>query len=438
MTSYTQTLNYLYTQLPMFTRVGEAAYKPNLDNTLKLLEALNNPHLKLKFIHVAGTNGKGSTSNMLAAILQRAGYKTGLYTSPHLLDFRERIRVNGSMISKAFVVKFVAQNKALFLEIKPSFFEMTVALCFVYFAQQKTDIAIIETGLGGRLDSTNVIVPLLSIITNIGLDHTNLLGNTLQEIALEKAGIIKEKIPIVIGETDAITKKVFTAKAKACNSELVFADKRMKIEVLSKNDTSIKIKVLERNKVWLEKVSLSLVGNYQLKNVATVLQSIRFLQMHFAIAAKDIQYGLGHIQALTGFAGRWQVVQKNPMVILDTGHNAHGLRQSIKQLVERKAKKIHIVFGVVRDKKLDDILPLIPLDAHYYLCAPQLPRVLPVEELEQVFSKHNFEFTACESVEDAYKYAHKRCKKNEIIFVGGSTFVVAEVLTFLVKNKKIP
>ncbi|MCX6188194.1 MAG: bifunctional folylpolyglutamate synthase/dihydrofolate synthase [Bacteroidetes bacterium] len=438
MTSYTQTLNYLYTQLPMFTRVGEAAYKPNLDNTLKLLEALNNPHLKLKFIHVAGTNGKGSTSNMLAAILQRAGYKTGLYTSPHLLDFRERIRVNGSMISKAFVVKFVAHNKALFLEIKPSFFEMTVALCFVYFAQQKTDIAIIETGLGGRLDSTNVIVPLLSIITNIGLDHTNLLGNTLQEIALEKAGIIKEKIPIVIGETDAITKKVFTAKAKACNSELVFADKRMKIEVLSKNDTSIKIKVLERNKVWLEKVSLSLVGNYQLKNVATVLQSIRFLQMHFAIAAKDIQYGLGHIQALTGFAGRWQVVQKNPMVILDTGHNAHGLRQSIKQLVERKAKKIHIVFGVVRDKKLDDILPLLPLDAHYYLCAPQLPRVLPVEELEQVFSKHNFEFTACESVEDAYKYAHKRCKKNEIIFVGGSTFVVAEVLTFLVKNKKIP
>lgn len=438
MTSYTQTLNYLYTQLPMFTRVGEAAYKPNLDNTIKLLEALNNPHLQLKFIHVAGTNGKGSTSNMLAAVLQRAGYKTGLYTSPHLLDFRERIRVNGSMISKAFVVKFVAQNKALFLEIKPSFFEMTVALCFVYFAQQKTDIAIIETGLGGRLDSTNVIVPLLSIITNIGLDHTNLLGNTQQEIALEKAGIIKEKIPIVIGETDAITKKVFTAKAKACNSEIVFADKRMKIEVLSKNDTSIKIKVLERNKVWLEKVSLSLVGNYQLKNVATVLQSIRFLQMHFAIAAKDIQYGLGHIQALTGFAGRWQVVQKNPMVILDTGHNAHGLRQSIKQLVERKAKKIHIVFGVVRDKKLDDILPLIPLDAHYYLCAPQLPRVLPVEELEQVFSKHNFQFTACESVEDAYKYAHKRCKKNEIIFVGGSTFVVAEVLTFLVKNKKIP
>jgi dihydrofolate synthase/folylpolyglutamate synthase len=431
MASYKETLNYLYTQLPMFTRVGEAAYKPNLDNTLRLLQALNNPHHNLKCIHIAGTNGKGSTSNMLAAVLQKSGYKTGLYTSPHLLDFRERIRVDGKMISKKYVVDFVARNKNLFEEIKPSFFEMTIGLCFEYFAKKKIDIAVIETGLGGRLDSTNVITPMLSIITNIGLDHTHLLGNTIPKIAVEKAGIIKAGVPVVIGETDAQTKKIFVAKAKAMKSEIIFADKHIMITELKNNNSSIKIKVFDGDQLWFEKLNVSLAGNYQLKNIVTTLQSIKILRRNLKIKDKDIAGGLGDVQGITGFAGRWQLVRKHPTVILDTGHNAHGLKQSLAQLRENRADKLHLIFGVVRDKKLEDIIPLLPENAHYYLCAPNLPRAMPVEELTAFFIKGGFHYLACPSVTDAYKLALHHAKRKDIVFVGGSTFVVAEVMEYL-------
>ena len=435
MTSYKQTLNYLYTQLPMFTRVGEAAYKPNLDNTLKLLEALNNPHHKLRCIHIAGTNGKGSTSNMLAAVLQKAGYKTGLYTSPHLLDFRERIRVDGVMISKKFVVDFVDRNKTLFKKVQPSFFEMTVALCFEYFVAKKIEIAVIETGLGGRLDSTNVIHPILSIITNIGLDHTHLLGNTISKIASEKAGIIKPGIPVVIGETDTKTKKIFLAKAKEMKAEIVFADSHIKIKELNNNNTAICIGVSEGENLWFKKLKVSLAGNYQLKNITTVLQSIKLLQRSLNVNNKAIEKGLGNVQKITGFAGRWQLIQKHPTVILDTGHNAHGLKQSLAQLEQNRSKKLKIVFGVVKDKKLDDILPLLPEDAHYYLCSPDLPRALPIDELTAAFSKAGFYYLACESVAKAYKFAIRDARRNDIVFVCGSTFVVSEVMEYLKKAK---
>ncbi len=428
MISYQQTLDYLYTQLPMFTRVGEAAYKPNLDNTIKLLEAVGNPHLKLKCVHIAGTNGKGSSSNMLAAVLQSAGYKTGLYTSPHLLDFRERIRIDGVMISKAYVVKFVEQYKPIFTQIQPSFFEMTVALCFDYFAKKKIDVAIIETGLGGRLDSTNVITPLLSIITNIGLDHTHLLGNTIEKIAFEKAGIIKKNIPVVIGETDAKTKKVFIAKAKSEQSKIVFADQKIKVLPLSSNNEFLKLQIFNEENCWFKNLKLSLPGQYQIKNVATVLQSLLWLKNDFKITDKHISTALGNVQKLTGFAGRWQLVSKNPRVILDTGHNAHGLKLSMQQLKEIRKGQLHIVFGAVNDKNLDDVMKLLPKDARYYLCAPKLPRALHVEELKKLFIKQKLNFNVYDSVVTAYKSAHKLGKRKDIIFVGGSTFVVAEVM----------
>lgn len=437
MASYKQTLDYLYTQLPMFTRVGEAAYKPNLENTIRLLNALGNPQESITCIHIAGTNGKGSTSNMLAAILQCAGYKTGLYTSPHLLDFRERIRINGIMIPKEYVVKFVAKHKSLFQEIQPSFFEMTVALCFQYFADSKIEFAVIETGLGGRLDSTNVIHPLISIITNIGLDHTNLLGNTLAEIAVEKAGIIKAKVPVVIGETDTHTKNVFRAKAKEMGSKIIFADQQWKLELIKHAHDAMTVNAFHKNNLVFDALKISLAGNYQLKNITTVLQSIASLPSQLDITEADIRRGLAHVQKFTGFAGRWQVMQKHPLVILDTGHNAHGLQLSLQQLKDAKKDQINMVFGVVQDKKLDDIIPLLPRDAHYFLCAPKLPRALPVQELADLFKSHQFNFSVCKNVVSAYQKAYKKCKKNDILFVGGSTFVVAEALQYLNRKNKI-
>jgi dihydrofolate synthase/folylpolyglutamate synthase len=436
MGSYKETLDYFYQQLPMFTRVGEAAYKPDLNNTLILLEAVGNPHHQLQCIHVAGTNGKGSTSNMLAAILQCAGYKTGLYTSPHLLDFRERIRINGHMIPKKTVVAFADKYKELFQSIKPSFFEMTVALCFDYFAKQKVDVAVIETGLGGRLDSTNVITPLLSIITNIGLDHTNLLGDTVEKIAFEKAGIIKPGIPVVIGETDPKTKAVFLEKAAETQSEIIFADRHIKTHELQHYPEHLILNVKDNSKPWFEKLRVSLAGKYQLKNTASTLQSVKLLRKHFKISDKDIKAGLGSVQKHTGFAGRWQVIQKKPLVIVDTGHNAHGLSQSLKQLKEEGQGTLHFVFGVVRDKKLEDIMPLLPKNAQYYLCAPALPRALPVEELNVFFAARKLIYESYPNVKQAYKAALAVASKKDIVFAGGSTFVVAEILEYLQQRKK--
>jgi len=421
----------------MFTRVGEAAYKPNLDNTYALLHALGDPHLMLKCIHIAGTNGKGSTSNMLAAVLQSAGYKTGLYTSPHLLDFRERIRIDGKMISKKYVSDFVTRNQEIFQEIKPSFFEMTVALCFEYFARKKVDIAVIETGLGGRLDSTNVIHPLISIITNIGLDHTNLLGNSLEAIAMEKAGIIKEKTPVVIGETDPKTKSVFIRKAKEMNSEIYFADQCVTTKLKSQSNNHQTFDVGDGKKTWISSLKVTLAGHYQQHNITTALQSIKLLKPHFNITNKNIINGMGHIQKYTSFAGRWQAIQKNPLVILDTGHNAHGLSQSLTQLKKVNATQTHFIFGVVQDKKLDDILTLLPKNFFYHLCAPQLPRALPASQLKAIFETQQLKHQVYKNVTDAYKSALKSCKRNDVLFVGGSTFVVAEVMEYLKKKKLI-
>jgi len=434
--TYKETIGYLYARLPMFTRIGEAAYKPSLDNTLHLLNALGNPHHELKCIHIAGTNGKGSTANMLAAILQSEGYKTGLYTSPHLLDFRERIRINGKMISKNYVRAFVDRYRSLFDTIQPSFFEMSVALCFEYFAQKKTEIAVIETGLGGRLDSTNVITPYLSIITNIGLDHTHILGNTLGAIAVEKAGIIKSGVPVIIGETQNETKKIFLDKANQEHSEISFADRNIKIKPLSHSDKKLKIEIKANGKLWFDKLNVSLTGEYQVKNIATTLQGVLMIRRNFHINDKAIIRGLGKVQDLTGFAGRWHVVNKFPKVVLDTGHNAHGLKLSMKQLISGNSGRLHIVFGVMKDKKMDNIIPLLPKKALYFLCSPDIPRALPVKELKEIFNEHQLNNQSFTSIRKAYRSALDKANKHDSVFVGGSTFVVAEVLEYLQKNKK--
>jgi dihydrofolate synthase/folylpolyglutamate synthase len=313
---------------------------------------------------------------------------------------------------------------------------MTVALCFEYFSKKNIDIAIIETGLGGRLDSTNVITPILSVITNIGFDHMNILGNTIPKIAAEKAGIIKKNIPVVIGETDPKTKKIFLDKAKAMKSEIVFADKKIKTEEIKNDDSGIKIKVFDGNQLWFDKLKLSLAGHYQLKNVSTVLESVKLLRRNIKIKDEAILEALADIQGITGFSGRWQIAGKHPTIILDTGHNAHGLSQSMAQLENSHAKRLFIVFGVVKDKKLDDIIPLLPEDAFYCLCAPELPRALPVEDLTRVFIDGGFHYIAYKSVVEAYKLALRNAKKNDTIFVGGSTFVVAEVLEYLEKKRE--
>jgi dihydrofolate synthase/folylpolyglutamate synthase len=425
---YEETLSWLYAQLPMFTRIGAAAYKPNLDNTIRLLDSIGNPQRQLSCIHIAGTNGKGSTSNMLAAVLQAAGYKTGLYTSPHLVDFRERIRINGQMIPKEFIVEFTAKHQQLFEEVKPSFFEMTVGLCFAYFAQEKVEIAVIETGLGGRLDSTNVIEPVLSIITNIGYDHMYLLGDTLPKIASEKAGIIKKNIPVVIGESSSETDSVFIDKAESMGSPIVFADRTLSIIEKEMDLQRMIVDVLQENKIWLKDLEVSLCGNYQKKNLATVLQSVLSLKERLTFPEEKLRYGLSHICELTGFAGRWQVMQKQPLAILDTGHNAHGISQTMSQLNSIQHNQLHIVFGVVADKSLDDIIKHLPGDANYYLCSPNLPRALEVSKLAEAFSASGKKYTVYTSVTAAWNAALSCAKKEDIVFAGGSTFVVGEIL----------
>jgi dihydrofolate synthase/folylpolyglutamate synthase len=430
---YEETLSWLYARLPMFTRIGAAAYKPDLNNTIRLLESIGNPHQHLKCIHIAGTNGKGSTSNMLAAALQAAGYKTGLYTSPHLIDFRERIRINGEMITKEFVVEFTERYKAVFDEIQPSFFEMTVALCFDYFSKNNIDIAVIETGLGGRLDSTNVIMPMLSIITNIGYDHMHLLGDTLPAIAAEKAGIIKKNIPVVIGESSAETDAVFIDKAESAGSAIIFADRSVKIIEKDMSLQRMIVDVVADGRVWLSNLEVSLCGSYQKKNLATTLQALSMLE-GISISEEQLRYGLSHICELTGFAGRWQVIHKKPLAIADTGHNAHGLAQAMQQLLSLPHQKLHIVFGVVADKVLDDILKLLPHEAIYYLCAPNLPRALGVYKLAKAFEGSGKTFTVYNSVTEAYHEALSCAKNEDIVFAGGSTFVVGEILAALQKE----
>lgn len=426
--NYQQTLEFLYSKLPMFTRIGASAFKKDLINTIALCEALDNPQTKFKTIHVAGTNGKGSTSHMLASILQAQGYKTGLYTSPHLKDFRERIRINGKMMSKTEVCSFVQKQKQLIEKIEPSFFEVTVAMAFDYFARHKVDIAVIEVGLGGRLDSTNIITPEISVITNISLDHTNMLGNTLAEIAGEKAGIIKNGIPSVIGETQSESKPVFVAKAKEVNSLIVFADQQLNAQDISIKNGKLSLSVYQENNLEYSKLQSDLTGIYQPKNILTVLQSLDVLNQktNLKISKESIYKGLKQVKKFTGLQGRWQTIGKNPLIICDTGHNEAGITEVVKNISLTPYKNLHVVFGMVKDKDISKVLSILPKKAAYYFCKPDLERGLEANELMQQAAAFGLNGNVFNSVTEAKASAISRAEKEDLVFIGGSTFVVAE------------
>mgnify|MGYP003675878555 CR=1 FL=1 len=404
--NYQDTVNWMFQQLPMYQNKGNAAFKKDLTNTINLSKHLNHPEDRFRSIHVGGTNGKGSTSHMLASILHEAGYKVGLYTSPHLKDFRERIRINGKVITEQSVINFIERNKAFLEANQLSFFEMTVGMAFEYFADQEVDIAIIEVGLGGRLDSTNIITPELSVITNIGYDHTQMLGNTLKEIASEKAGIIKHNIPVVIGETHSETETVFKTKAEEKESAIYFSDQLI--------DT-----ILESD----------LKGAYQIHNIKTVLQSVTILKsIGFTISEKNLEKGLLNVATNTGLQGRWQILGAEPKIICDTAHNKEGLTSVMKQLHEESFDHLHIVFGVVNDKDLESIIPLLPKQATYYFCKPNVQRGLDAKVLKKTFEDNGLKGEVYHSVEFALSVAKSNAKVTDLIYVGGSTFVVAEII----------
>jgi len=426
---YQSTLDYLYARLPMFTRIGAAAYKADLNNTIALCSALANPQNNFKTIHIAGTNGKGSVSHFMSSILQEAGYKTGLYTSPHLLDFRERIKINGQMVSKDFVIQFTKKIKPLIEKIEPSFFEVTVAMAFEYFAKQKVDIAVIETGLGGRLDSTNIINPILSIITNISYDHQNLLGNTLQEIAGEKAGIIKEKTPVVIGKTQPEIKAVFDNKAKEKNADIYFADEYYSpLDIKYKNGL-LETEYTDKQKNKIIHLKSALVGKYQEENIITVLKSSEILNSEgFSLTDSIIQNGIENVLKNTGFMGRWQVLQNNPLVVCDIAHNEAGLRVVFEQAQSLKYSTLHIVFGMVKDKDVSKAITLLPKNATYYFCQPALPRALEVNSLYTFAKEDGLQGSAHDTVKKALDAAIAKAIPDDFILITGSAFVVAEAL----------
>ncbi|MEN8225098.1 MAG: folylpolyglutamate synthase/dihydrofolate synthase family protein [Bacteroidota bacterium] len=403
---YRQTLEYMYSQLPMFQRIGPAAYKADLSNTLALCKLLGNPEDNFRSVHIAGTNGKGSVAHMIASVLQEAGYKTGLYTSPHLKDFRERIRINGKMIPEDYVVKFIAAHKAGFADIGLSFFEMTVGMAFDYFRTEKVDIAVIEAGMGGRLDSTNVLNPLLSVITNIGYDHTQFLGETLKKIAGEKAAIIKESIPAIIGETQEETKDVFIRRASEVDTSLLFADQQPDPGLRSE-----------------------LSGEWQARNARTAHVAIRsIIKDGFRITDEHIRAGMDHVIDNTGFSGRWQTLQNNPLAICDVGHNHDGMKEVLHMISKTPYQKLHFVLGLVADKNVDPVLELLPESATYYFCKANIPRAMDACELQNKAIVHGLKGAHYESVMKAYAGALSQADKEDLVFVGGSTFVVGEVL----------
>jgi dihydrofolate synthase / folylpolyglutamate synthase len=426
--TYQECLDFLYQQLPMYQRIGNAAFKKSLDNIIALCDALGQPQKKFKSIHVGGTNGKGSSSHMLAAILQEAGYKTGLYTSPHLKSFTERVRINGQEISEQYLIDFVEKNKGLFEEIQPSFFEMTVALAYSYFAAEKVDVAIIEVGLGGRLDSTNIILPEVSLITNIGYDHQSLLGDTITAIANEKAGIIKPGIPIVISTRQDEAQEVFQQKSNMADAPIYFASDLFKIKVKEGSHQGQWFKVLVKDSLYLDNLELDLAGNYQKFNLPGVLQTLEILKSKkFKITEKAIRSGFAHTIRLTGLKGRWQVLQQQPLTICDTGHNEDGIRQVLQQLESLRPKKVHMVFGAVNDKDIAVILKMLPLHYKYYFCQASIPRALPVQELMVQADAVGLEGESYSTVTEAIQAAKQNAAPDEVIFIGGSTFVVAEV-----------
>ena len=398
---YKRSVEYLFQRLPMYQRSGIAAYKKDIGNIIKACKILNNPEKKTKTIHIAGTNGKGSTAHMLASILQEAGYKTGLYTSPHLKDFRERIKINGEIIDKKYIISFIKKNQLEFEKINMSFFEFTVAMAFNYFTESKVDIAIIETGLGGRLDSTNIINPELSIITNIGLDHTNLLGNTIEKIAFEKAGIIKNNTPIIIGRKQDKTKEIFKSIAKEKNAKLYYNDNPKNIT------TDVK-------------------GDYQNENIGTAIKAIEVLNWN--ISNEQINKGINNIIKNTGLEGRWQKLSENPLTICDVGHNEDGIKNILRQIEKTKFNKLHFIFGSVNDKVLTNVFKLLPKKAKYYFCAAKIDRALQTNILKQRAEEFNLYGDEFSSVNQAYINAKENASKDDLIFIGGSTFIVAEVL----------
>ena len=435
--TYQQTIDYLYAQLPMYSRIGAAAYKEDLHNTIALCNAINNPQTKFKSIHIAGTNGKGSTSHMLAAILQQAGYKTGLYTSPHVKDFRERIKINGEMISHEFIVDFVERTKTVSEQIKPSFFEMTVAMAFDYFEKEQVDIAIIETGLGGRLDSTNIITPILSIITNIGYDHMDILGDTLEKIAAEKAGIIKQNIPIVIGEYLPQTKNVFINKAREVNAPIYFAQDEYvvsninyKMQLLSCN-----VKNVAHNRT--EYFELDLNGLYQAKNICSVLCAEGILmQLGFTIKNTDEKQALKNVKKLTGLYGRWDVISRNPNIVLDVAHNEDGIKQLLHQLtvIHLTANTVHFIIGMVKDKDVTKILSILPKDANYYFCNAHIERAIPHRDLLEKAKVFDLKGESFDDVNMAIDAARQKANANDLIIVCGSIFLIADVDAALFRN----
>jgi dihydrofolate synthase/folylpolyglutamate synthase len=422
-TTYQQAIDYLYENLPIFQRVGAAAYKRDLTNTLQLCEEVGNPQLKFKSIHVAGTNGKGSTSHMLASVLQSSGYKTGLYTSPHLKDFTERIKINGQQIDQDFVVKFVNKIKPSIELIRPSFFEITVVMAFDYFAQQRVDVSVIEVGLGGRLDSTNVITPLVSVITNISFDHKDLLGDTLEKIAYEKAGIIKPGIPVVISERQSEVEQVFIRKASDCKSEIYFAQDTYHVEHGAKG-----LNVTVNKDQFISELELPLKGIYQTKNLGGVLRTIDILrQKDFNISSENLLLGIQKSVTQTGLKGRWQLLGERPLTVCDTGHNFAGVQEVVKQIGLQHYKKVYIVWGMVKDKDPDDIISLLPRNATYYFCQASIPRALDAEQLCEKATRAGLNGQVVRDVNQAIQKAKENAGPDDFIFIGGSTFVVAEI-----------
>ena len=419
--NYCETLDFLFSQLPAYHRLGKAAYRNDLKNTLLLDNYFNNPHQKFQTIHVAGTNGKGSVSHMIASILQEAGYKTGLYTSPHLKDFRERIKIGGIMIPESKVVSFVEENKEILESVKPSFFEMTVAMAFNFFAERKVDVAVIEVGLGGRLDSTNIINPVLSVITNIGHDHMDLLGDTLEKVAAEKAGIIKENIPVVISETQIETKSIFMERAAVHDSEIIFADSAWKCELYSDliqvGRRKYSITRLSDNRQYTGESELG--GNYQKKNIQAVFAAFSILDRTFKVSVENIISGIRKVVTNTGLGGRWQVLGESPLIICDTGHNKEGLEYVLDQVSGLAFSSLHIILGFVNDKDLASVLPLFPVSARYYFTKASVPRALNEEILRQEAAKFRLQGDSFPTVQDALAKAKSNAEKLDLIFIGG-------------------
>jgi len=430
--NYSQTLDFLYNQLPMFQRVGASAYKTDLNNTITICKILGNPQTRFRSVHIAGTNGKGSVAHTIASVLQESGYKTGLYTSPHLKNFRERIKINGNKIPEDNVISFVEKYSRKFNNIEPSFFEYTFGMAMEYFAGQKVDVAVVETGMGGRLDSTNIITPILSVITNIGIDHTRFLGDTIEKIAFEKAGIIKPGIPVVIGETQNESRDVFLGVAAEKGSGIIFADQEYaygNVIRFEAGEEGAVFDLKKSNRNYLKNIKLPFSPDYQIKNAVTAITAIvQLLNSGYKIAELEIRNGLRHVIKNTGIKGRWQTLRNKPLTICDAAHNEDGIREVVTQIRKIKFNQLHFILGVVNDKQVGEILGLLPKEALYYFCKADIPRGLEQEALELQARDFGLMGKSYPTVKTAYKHALTNAGPDDLVFIGGSTFVVAEVI----------